>query len=294
MQDAPQAFFKPAKQAAFARGLAVADKHIFYIRKLLEMAQKTGMMPPPNFGDQFEKPRAEQVARVKLDKKRKHGARAWSVEQLRQIIAAGWDHSPQMFACVMLGLNVGFGNDDCAFLENDLVDRQLHLIRGAFRNKNLRERVCPLWTITEWALGRAWATRIEATKPEYANRIFLNERGTSLCYRRVKLDDKSFIKRTSRYDWFKKEFSALLDAQNLKIHGANFYTLRAMFRTLAVGSGVDNDLIAVIKGQKFERPIDEYYLRGDLRSMLFKVSEHVFDRLLSGWSCPIPANSSSN
>lgn len=291
--DGP-ALFRKLRDKRLEKGVVVAERHVYYVRKMLELAQKRGLMGTPNYLDSFEKPSAKLVAKAKLAERSKFGERAWSVEELRVIVTYLSLHSPRMLAMGLLALNAGFGADDCALLEQRMIDRRLGLIRGAYRGKNLRQRVSPLWPVTLWAIDRAAETRAAPAAPELAGRVFLTDNGLPVARRTVKRDEDGDVKRTGRVDAVQQSFDRVIDRiereQRIEIrrHKAGFYTLRAMFRTLAVGAGVDNDLIAVIKGQKFERPVDEYYLRGDLREKLFKVTDHVFSQLFAGWSEPWP------
>jgi len=49
-----------------------------------------------------------------------------------------------------------------------------------------------------------------------------------------------------------------------------------VFVTASMGHGQDRNLEAVVLGQQFDRPILEFYLRGDLRDKLRGVVDHVY------------------
>lgn len=292
--DEGPALFELARGKAVARGLEVAEQHIGYVRKMLALAHKRGMMPEPRYLDSFEKPDAKQRAKVKLKDVAEHGARAWSVPELRLIVKHAWGYSEREFALVLLGLNGGFGADDAALLRDNMIDRERGMILGAYRGKTMRQRAVPLWTVTLWAIDRARAVRPAPKDPAHADRLFLTRKGQLVARKTVKLDADGDVKRTGRVDAAAQAFDKVLEAveaaEKVKVrkHKTGFYTLRAMFRTLATGTGIDNDLIAVIKGQRFQRPVDEYYLRGDLREKLVAVTDHVFNQLFGGWSEPWP------
>lgn len=387
--DEGPALFRRAKQAAVERGLVVAERHVYYVRKMLELANRRGLMPPANYGDAFDKPRPEQVARWKVEEEAQHGERAFTNEELREIVAGAWRRSPHLFAQVLLGLNAGFGADDCAILRDHMIDRDRTLIRS-YRGKKMRKRVSPLWPVTLDAIDASRKLRPKPrarAKDDFGDRVFLTEDGDLVARKTVTKDDLGRVKRTARCDSIRLAFDRLVEelqaahdgtrpldrverlvadgfffeprtseevsaelwrreqerdepelvgpkvvtrccndlaeagvlarkpgkrylavdgeavtarvrardamhkaGRRMKFvrHKAGFYTLRAMFRSLAVGCGVDNDLIAVIKGQKFDRPVDEYYLRGDLRAKLFDVVDHVYRELFVGWSSPWP------
>jgi hypothetical protein len=71
---------------------------------------------------------------------------------------------------------------------------------------------------------------------------------------------------------------------DLKRHGAGAYTLRAVFATLARGAGTDANLDAVILGQRMERSVLQFYLRGDMLSKLRIITEHVRVQV---WPSPV-------
>jgi hypothetical protein len=304
-EESPK-LFRKVREAAIERGLVVAERHIYYVKACLEMAAKRGLMPPAYYGDSFEKPTAEQRARHKLKLEQEHGERAWSAAELRAIVQGAYRKGEHLLAQVLLGLNVGFGADDCALLRDRMLDRELRLIKDAYRGKTLRKRVCPMWPITLWAIDRSRSIRMNNPRDKKdADRVFLTENGFPVARKLTTLDEKGRVLRTSRVDAVNlayrrmirklEEKSARFASQKdphpplkLRKYRAGFYTLRAMFRTLAVGCGVDNDLIAVIKGQKFARAVDEYYLRGDLRAKLFGVVEHVYWELFGGWAIAAP------
>lgn len=306
--DEAPALFARIRDAAIKRGLVVAERHIYYVRKMFDFATKRGLMPPAYYGENFDKPSASLVARKKIEVEQKHGERAWSIDELRDIVHRAWETNIHLFAQTMLGLNCGFGADDCALLRESMLERDKRLIR-AYRGKTFRKRICPLWIETLDAIDASRADRPEPADPQMSDRIFLTKQGLPVARKFVLRDEHGRPRQTGRLDSIRLRFERLLDGLDeearvvetmskrakisrpkMRYHRfkVGFYTLRAMFRSLAVGCGVDHDLIAVVKGQKFARPVDEYYLRGDLRAELFRVTDHVYWALFAGWSRPTP------
>lgn len=149
----------------------------------------------------------------------------------------------------------------------------------ATKGRGRRAAAFDLAAITSIEQVRALLGRFGLPGPKTADRKQLAKAGIA--------DERTFDAAKAALE--ARVLDAGLDERPLKLikRKCGFYTLRAMFRSLAVGCGVDRDLISVIKGQKFALAVDEYYLRGDLRGKLCLVSEHVFAELFGGWSSPI-------
>jgi integrase len=123
-------------------------------------------------------------------------------------------------AMILLGVNCGFGNSDCATLPLSALDLAGGWVDFA-RPKTGIGRRCPLWPETVDALRETLAKRKEPKKAEHADLVFVTLRGDS------------WGKDTSDNP-ISKEVAKLL--KKLKLHrgkGLGFYTLRHVFRTVA-------------------------------------------------------------
>lgn len=128
----------------------------------------------------------------------------------------------QMRAMILLALNCGFGNTDCATLKRCEVD----LDRGWVvhpRSKTGAERRCPLWPETVAALREIYATRPTAVDKENEDLVFLSARG----------EQWVAIREKACKDMIGLAFARLLTRNHLRRPGITFYALRHVHRTIA-------------------------------------------------------------
>ena len=115
------------------------------IKVYFSWAERQGYIDrQPRYGDGMARP-----SRAALERERsKQPSHVFTSAQLRAILDAA---GPKMKAMILLGINCGFGNTDCA----NLTTNQLDLDRGwstACRTKTGIPRRCPLWAETVEAL----------------------------------------------------------------------------------------------------------------------------------------------
>src|SRR5262249_13187592 len=135
---------------------------------------------------------------------------------------------------VLLGVNAGFGNGDCATLPLSALDQDRGWLTYA-RPKTGIERRCCLWPETGAAIREALARR-PVPKGEAAGLVFVTSPGSGWIH---------FPARGGRIDNVTIQFTNLLKALGLHRAGVGFYTLRHVFRTVADGARdqVATDLI---------------------------------------------------
>jgi integrase len=123
---------------------------------------------PFHFGSDFKRPSKKTLRRHK----RERGPMIFSREQIHALLKESGAH---MRAMILLGVNCGFGNMDCAKLELKVVDLEKGWIRFP-RPKTEVERACPLWPETRAALRRSLRLRYEPG-PEAVKRFFVTAEG---------------------------------------------------------------------------------------------------------------------
>ncbi len=181
------------------------------------------------YGGEFKKPGKAVLRRHRAS----NGEKMLEAGDLRAMLdgalVAG-EHGPQLArpdaqlrAMILLGLNAGFGNGDCATLPLEAVD-----LAGGWvdfpRPKTGIARRCWLWPETVAALREAIALRPEARDAAAAGLVFLTERGNPVIH---------FTEKGGRTDNVTVRFTLLLKALGLYRPGIGFYTLRHVFRTVA-------------------------------------------------------------
>ena len=179
------------------------------VKSVFKFALDNGLIEKPiRYGSEFKPPSASVLRRHRA----KSGAKILEPDQLRQILNAA---DPTMRAMVLLALNGGMGNTDCASLMVLHVNLKTGLIDFA-RPKTGVARRFPLWDETTEALREAIGDRGEG-------HVFSNEHGSPL----IRVTDKNHT------DLVSLRFSALLKRLGMHRKGIGFYVLRHCFRTAA-------------------------------------------------------------
>jgi len=207
------------------------------------------------YGTEFNKPDKAVLRRHRA----KTGERMLEPEQLRTVIEAA---PVPLKAMVLLGLNAGLGNNDCATLPLSAVNLETGWLTYP-RPKTGIGRRCPLWPETVEAVRQAAAERPPAADFESCGLVFLTEIGTP------------WIRQSADYrsDRVTKRFVELLQKLDLHRKGIGFYTLRHVFRTIA-DEARDTPAIDLIMGHNDPSMAGHYRERiGDDR--LKAVTDHV-------------------
>jgi integrase len=210
------------KSLSKTRNPTTLGNEIQRIRVAFKYAYDAGLVEHPiRFGPTFKRP-AKRILRALRQKK---GPMMLEAADLRQII----DKADQpLKAMILLGINCGFGNNDCGTLPLPALD----LKRGWVdypRPKTAIERRCPLWPETVEAIQVSLDTRTKAKLPEHQYLVFITKYG---------------------HPWAKdtpdspvtKEMRKLLDKLKLHRPGLGFYALRHTFETIG---GESRDQVAV-------------------------------------------------
>jgi integrase len=179
----------------------------------------------------------------------------FAVEELRALIDGALvvgENGPalvkpdaKMRAMILLGINVGFGNGDCAtlmFTGTDLANGWINFPRP----KTGIARRCPIWQETVAAIQTAVKVRAKPADYPDCGRVFLTTRGTAfVSYTPLATeDDKPNLAPTGGYrkDIIGIQFGKLLDGLGIHREGVGFYALRHTFETIA---GNAKDQVAV-------------------------------------------------
>jgi integrase len=207
---------------AKTHGPVTLANDITRVRVLFKFAFDNSMIPQPvRFGSTFKKP-----SRLTLRKARQsNGERVFTADDIRRMLEVA---GVQLRAMILMGINCGFGNNDCATLPMKSVDLQKGWIHCA-RPKTGVSRHCPLWSETVAALKEAIADRPVAKDASHEGLVFLTQRGGSWA-------------KTAADNPVCKETVKLLKKLGLHRPRHSFYTLRHVFETVA---GDSKDQVAV-------------------------------------------------
>ena len=243
-------------RAAFAKthGFVALGKDITETRVLFKYAFDNKLIDRPiAFGTEFKTPNKKTILKLRRENTEKNGKRMFQADELRSIIGKA---GIQLKAMCYLGINCGFGNNDCAMLPMSALD----LDRGWVvfpRPKTEVPRRCPLWPETVEALRAAIAARPTPKDPAHKDRVFITRYRTAWEPKSVTDNPVS------------KEMAKVLKALKLHRRGLGFYALRHTFQTIGEKTR-DGDSVRFIMGHSdssmsatySEEPVADARLRG--------------------------------
>jgi integrase len=215
-------------------GPVALGNEIQRVRVVFKFGYEAGLIDRPvRYGPGFKRP-GKKVLRLARAAK---GKRLFTAEQVRALLdAAGL----QLRVMLLLGVNCGLGNTDCAGLSL----RHLDLDGGWLnypRPKTGIERRCPLWPETVEALRAVLAQRPVPKDSAHAETVFL----TRCRVPWLKAAEKQLEDGTVKVvfdDAISKETAKLLGSLGLRRPGLNFYSCRHTFETVG---GAARDQVAV-------------------------------------------------
>ncbi len=212
----PDAFQRLRANIAKQWGPVRLANEIQRVRSLFRYSQEAGLSDKtPRYGPGFKKPSAKTLRKVRA----KRGLRMFERDELLALLAVA---PPTIKAMVLLAVNAGLGNNDCATLPM----RALDLERGWLvypRPKTGIARKIPLWPETISALRVVLAERPTPTNDSHQDLVFISPRG------------KSFISKASGHR-IAKALQSLLEKAKVSRLGLSFYALRHTFQTIAEGA----------------------------------------------------------
>ena len=211
-------------------GLHALTRAITVVKGIFKYAYDMGMIDRPvRYGRAFEKPSTVAMRRRRQAADKEHGKRLFSRDQIHAIL----ETAPMpLSAMILLGLNGGFGNTDCARLPMAAVEFDDGLINFA-RFKTGIERIVPLWSETLAALDEVMATRLSPRDEEAEGLLFLTPSGLPWVRQRAHRTESHTISKIVLVDELSRQFGKLLAQLGLKRQGLGFYALRHTFRTWA-------------------------------------------------------------
>lgn len=221
----------------------------------------------PNFGPAFRKPNKREVRRAQQQREAQHGKLDFSASEAWQLVASssGW-----LQACILLGLNAGFGAADCGRLRKrniDFATRRYELPRA----KTGIPRVFIIWQRTLDSMTRAMADRPVARVDNDNDLCFLSSHGRPVWWESQK---------GSKCDNVGKAFMKLCKKLEIYKPGRSFYSLRRTFETVG-GNAKDQVAVNLAMGHTDDSTA-EIYRQGIDDQRLVDVADHVERWFLSG------------
>jgi hypothetical protein len=226
------------------------------VKSVFKYGLDNGLIEKPvRFGGEFCKPDKAVLRRHRAQ----NGEKMLEADQLRSLIETA---GVPLRAMILLGINAGFGNHDCATLPRSALDLDAGWLNFP-RPKTGIARRCPLWPETLAAVREAVAQRPAPKDEADTDLVFLQASG------------RRWVRNTgkSRTDNVSVQFSELLKRLGLYRDGLSFYTLRHVFRTV-VDAARDPVAIDLIMGHS-DPSMGGHYRERIEDSRLWAVADHV-------------------
>lgn len=217
---------------------------------------------------EFKKP-SKKVLRQHRAKRPK---KLFSAEEIQSLLKIA---PVPLKAMILLGINCGFGNKDCA----ELLLSEIDLKSGwhSFpRGKTGTARRCPLWPETIQAIEAALQSRPKPSSKKDNGLVFITVRGNA--WARDEMEEKSVdgeeVLEEKRGDRVGQQFGKLLRKLKLDgVSGRSFYALRHTFQTVARRSK-DREATLLIMGH-IDGSIDSHYIEEIDDEDLVAVTDYV-------------------
>lgn len=258
--------YRPQTMAGYVNAIKAVFSWAYEDGGLLDQA--------PRFGQNFT---VKGLKRALRQSRRDGRKKLLTPEQVHAIL----DHAtPLDRACILLGLNCGYGATDCADLAHEYIDRD-RLIIDLHRFKTLTSRISPLWPETLAAIDAAAEQRPAPLDPADADKPLLTPTGRTLtAIARAVRDDDGRLKSATHYDYMRDRFASLCESAGIERQwGWGFGVFRHTFETIAARSR-DQQAVGVIMGHAGEGVVEHYLEEQDLTA-LRAVVDHVH-----GWLWP--------
>lgn len=227
-------------------GLVRLYNEVGSIRAIFKFAYERELIEKPiRFGD-FKRPTRKALRIARQKNVTDNGLKMFSADDLRRVIegatngvkspdgASLFHANPQLVAMIYLGINCGFGNNDCVMLPQSALDLAKGWVNFG-RPKTGTDRRCPLWPETVAALKAVLADRPAAKEATDDGRVFITKYGST------------WGAKSTCDSPISKEMAKLLKALNMKRRGVGFYALRHTFQTIGNRS-LDKDAVRYIMG----------------------------------------------
>jgi integrase len=221
------------------------------------------------FGRDFRRPdqRTLRVSRARS------GRRHLYANEIRQLLLAC---PTQLQAMVLLGVNCGFGNKDCAELRPTHIDLEHGWVYFP-RVKTGIERRCPLWPETVAAIRAVLADRrLRAVRrhAEAEGLLFVTARGRKFVRGESSTADDG-RPRLVEHDAIATTFKRIMTKQGIVLRGVGFYGLRHTLETIGAETGNQVAVDHIMGHAPPSNDMGDVYRGGVADVALRHVTDHV-------------------
>jgi len=266
----PSDFESLYHRLASQHGLLTLAREVTMIRTACKYFADYCDAPPVRTGPKFRPPSQLAKRRERNRIREEHGARLFQPAEIRSLLN---NSNRFLKAMILLGVNGGLGNTDCASLPRTAINLETGWLDYP-RPKTAIHRRIPLWEETKRALNVAMLSRYPAKLAEDSKLVFVTKYGARWVRAELKSDDVLIVT-----DSISEAFKTMLKALGIYRPGLSFYTLRHVFETVAGETG-DQAAVDAVMGHVDGSTAANYRERiGEDR--LLKVVNHVRDWLFA-------------
>ena len=202
------------------------------IRSVFKWGFDSGVIDQPvRYGPGFKPPGKQILQKARLQNREK----MYEADEIRAILEAA---SVPLSAMILLGINCGFGNNDCATLPKTALDLDGGWVDHP-RPKTGAVRRCPLWPETVAALREAIDQRPEPKAPADDRLVFVTPQGHPYVRHKGHVSHNAVGLTLYR----------LLHKIGLWKRGRGFYTLRHVCETIG-GESIDQVAVDHVMGHQ--------------------------------------------
>ena len=224
-------------------GPVYVGNQIQWIRSIFKwVSEFYGVLP--RYGGQFNKPSKREVLRSRRVRV------LFEPAEIQKLLK---EAGPALRCFILLGINCGFGQTDCAKLAGSQIDWKKGVI-AMDRPKTGVQRVCALWPETVKALKGYF--RPSDALPHL---FFITPAGEPWVKEHVHRDDAGRVDGVTLSDCIAQALTRL--SKKIGVPTRGFYVLRHTFNTIAEGAG-DSNALRAIMGHTFDG-MNEFYLHLD-------------------------------
>lgn len=239
------------------------SRHVKYTRAAFKWAYEERYIEKPMlWGSAFKPPSQADIDKYRLQQAERDGNKLYSAAEIQALLAVA---DPGTAVLILLGINGGYGDTDCAELLIEDIDFEQSRI-AKLRHKTSVPRCVPLWPETISALRAVIGSRVSghAILTRYGNKIIsewtvrTGERAGDKCWT----------------NGVYRRFKRACDVASVRSRG--FYALRHTFRSVAFQRGSSPPMIDLIMGHRSGSIGDRLYTHGDYpMDELWSVSHRV-------------------
>lgn len=225
-------------------------RHVTYTRSAFKWAYEERVIEKPMlWGAAFKPPGQADVDKYRLKQAEREGNKLYNAAEINKLLK---DAKPETKVLLLLGINGGYGNTDCAELLIEDIDFAQPRI-AKLRHKTSVPRCVPLWPETVEALKSVVGDRKTgpAILTRYGNKIISEwtvkkgERAGDTCWT----------------DGVARRFTKRCKKAGVESRG--FYALRHTFRSIARSQGQPTDMIDLVMGHKSGSTGERLYTHGE-------------------------------